>query len=413
MQLKILTPLYGGLSLAKDGPVYFVKGTIPGETVEVLVKERKKDYLLSDTVRVLAPSPFRQSPPCPSFGICGGCHYQFIAYERQLTMKQEIIYDCLTRIGKLDNIPFDKALSGNPYHYRHRAQLKASQGRLGFYRENSHDVIEFETCLLLSKRLNDCCSALKEVGIPPHMTDITITVGDSVIAHIGGTKIGDDYLKSLLDKDIIQGITTDNGRSFGAEYTTFEARGYRYTVSPQSFLQSNWEMNKAVIKLLGEHLQPESGGGNASRAFPQKGNKQRLLDVFGGAGNFSLPLSADFHTITVVEENPHSIRDGRRNAVLNNITNISFAQEAFEEFSTSARYSTVTVDPPRVGLSSRSLKKIRSLAPESLFYISCNPATLSRDAAKLKDLYQLRTVRLIDMFPQTYHCEIFCHFGLQ
>lgn len=405
IRLKIIAPLYGGLGLARDGIVYFVRGAIPDETVDAAIVEKKRDFSVAATVSVVHPSEHRQSPVCPVYESCGGCHYQHISYEKQLMMKQEIICDCLRRIGRLEGIPFEDPISGDPLHYRRRAQFKVSVGRIGFYRADSREVVEFEKCYLLREELNTFYRAVKEIGVPSGVSEISVTLGDTLIAHFSGESLDETYAERLLGERIAEGITTDAGGIFGNAYTTLNLKGRRYTVSTRSFFQSNWPMNLALVDLISDSI--------ASSDSPTGDTKRRLIDIFGGGGNFSLPLSDLFNSITVVEENPSSVADGIRNAQLNAISHMAFVQTSFEDFKSRARFDTAIIDPPRVGLSGTSLSKIIHFLPTSLFYISCNPATLSRDASKLSQHYELKSVRLVDMFPQTYHCEIFAHFRLK
>lgn len=407
MELKILTPLYGGMSLARNEGLFFVKSAIPDETVEARVIEKKKDYAIAETINVVEPSYFRQSPPCPVFGKCGGCHYQFINYEKQLSMKQEIICDCLRRIGKFDVLHFDEAISGEPFHYRKRVQFKIDKNTIGFYRENTHDIVEFDRCLLLDDRLNEVYHKLKQIQIPQEIKDITITAGSNTIAYIGEKDIDEGFLQLLVNENIVNGVVTAD-KKIGDEYTHFRLGSLTYTVSSWSFLQSNWKMNERITSLLVDNL-------SADNTTPSKltKKKKRLLDIYGGGGNFSLPLTHMFHDVTVIEENHFSISDGLRNALINNIKNAHFYHTTFEDAHIRGKYSTVIIDPPRIGISNKSMRKLMQLAPQRLVYISCNPATLSRDAGKLKGMYKLDSIRLVDMFPQTYHCEILCHFSLQ
>jgi 23S rRNA (uracil1939-C5)-methyltransferase len=411
MQLRTTTPLYGGLSLARDEKVYFVKGAIPHETVEVKVTDRKKDYILAETTEVLDPSPFRTAPPCPVYGICGGCHYQHVEYEHQLSMKEEIICDCLRRIGKFENLPFEEGAFGSPFGYKHRAQFKVSGGKIGFYRENSHDIVEFPRCLLLVDELNSAYSKLKNIEIPPGVKEISLTSGDCTIAHVGGDNIHQGFLEDLVEGDIVQGVSAHGHEMMGRQYSEFSLNDLRYVVSSRSFFQSNWEINLKLLALVEKTLS-ESGRYNTAEGTSVSSN-ERLLDLFGGAGNFSLPVSHLFHSIVVVEENGHSVADGQYNSEINNIRNVKFINSSVEDFKISGKFVTVIADPPRIGLTSRTLGKIIQLSSKTLLYISCNPATLSRDADKLKEYYSLDSVRLVDMFPQTYHCEIFCLFRLR
>lgn len=412
--LKVIAPLYGGMSLAREDGTYFVKGAIPEETVEARIVEKKRDYTLAETISLVHSSAFRVEPPCPVFGQCGGCHYQYIDYSKQLVLKQEILCDCLKRIGKQVEIPFDDAFSGAPFKYRRRAQFKVNNGLVGFFRESSHEIVQFNECLLLCDELNNVYRRLRSIPLPSGIKDITLIAGENVVAHFGGLGVDKSFCEKLLDDGVIAGYTTDAGEGNGVKYAHFTLNNLQYTSSPLAFVQSNWGLNgvlSSLIKTECESLLQVSDDHEKKRGF--QGKLNRLLDIYGGAGNLSLSLSPLFKEILIVEENEYSVRDGKRNAELNNFRNIRFQQSSSEDFRFSGSASAVIVDPPRIGLTNRTIDRIRKIGPKHLFYLSCNPATFSRDVSKLSDMYRLTTVRLVDMFPQTYHCEIFSRFELK
>ncbi len=415
MHLKVLTPLYGGMGLARDDQIFFVKGSIPDETVEAEIIEKKRDYSITRVTEVIEPSPYRTDPPCPVYGVCGGCHYQHVIYERQLSMKQEIICDCFKRIGKFETINFEEAIHGDQFRYRYRAQFKIQDGKVGFFKENSHQLIEFSDCLLLDDSINEVLGKLRSIDIPRSVTEITVTSGgDSVIAFIPAQGVPRDFLLKLIEMDIVSGVLSGNGEIAGKPYVELSLGEYRYVVSPDSFFQNNWALNDRLTDLITDIA---SRGLEDSGDIPQDRkniNKYgSLLDVYGGAGNFSIPLSPLFKKINVVEENSSSIRDGKMNSEINDIKNIRFTESTAEDMKIRGNIDIAIVDPPRIGLTKKAINKIMEIAPAQLMYISCNPATLARDAAKLSNMYRIESVRLVDMFPQTYHCEIFCHFHIK
>jgi 23S rRNA (uracil1939-C5)-methyltransferase len=148
------SPAYGGISIARlDGKVVMIKGAIPGETVEVHIDEDKKDYSTATVTIVQEPSPERVSPPCRYFGTCGGCQLQFISYPHQIKLKEEVLEASLRRIAKLD-IRLSNPLTGEAWHYRHRAQFKVAGEKIGFFREKSSDVVDIDSCPLMAHEIN-------------------------------------------------------------------------------------------------------------------------------------------------------------------------------------------------------------------------------------------------------------------
>src|SRR5512134_3484445 len=147
--VKPLLPAYGGYTIARDDKIILVKGAIPGEVVEVIVQEKKRDYTLAAVSQVVEPSEYRVEPKCPVFGVCGGCHLQYVSYERQLSMKEEVLVDSLARLGGIE-VELGPSLSDAQWNYRHRAQFKVSRhGNIGFFRGSSRDIVEFEACPLM------------------------------------------------------------------------------------------------------------------------------------------------------------------------------------------------------------------------------------------------------------------------
>ncbi len=391
IELNPEAPIYGGMCLSRHEGIVFVKGAIPGETVLAAVKEKKKDYSIAEAVEIIDSSGDRVQPRCPVFGLCGGCNYQHISYQRQLTIKEEILSDCLKRIGNID-FPLSETLKGQPWHYRSKAQFKVSRdGKIGFYRENSREVIVSDECFLIQPILNRFLKEIKKFELPESIKEIHLINGKNTVAFIKGNNPDESMLKSFMDTGL-DGVVFEDGRHKGDAYCFFSLGDLIYTVSPQGFFQTNWPVNLMLIQKLIEVLGDIKG--------------KTILDVYGGAGNLSLPLSGEAKKITVVEENPFSVLDGERNLQMNEIKNGNFITKPFERIREGSHYDIVILDPPRRGLSSNAMEKLLRIDPQTIAYVSCNPSTFARDIAKLTDRYTLASVRLIDMFPNTYHCEV-------
>jgi 23S rRNA (uracil1939-C5)-methyltransferase len=167
--------------------------------------------------------------------------------------------------------------------------------------------------------------------------------------------------------------------------------GLVYTVSPWSFFQSNWALNCEVIRTIKEALGPLE--------------KTRVLDLYAGAGNFSLPLAREGADVVAVEDNPHAIKDGQRNVSYNKVRRYKFVSGRAEDAKVKGEFDIALLDPPRPGLTKETMKRVMELAPERIAYVSCNPSTFARDLGKLSGLYTIDSVRMIDLFPNTYHIE--------
>lgn len=388
--LKSVMSAYGGFTIARDEKVILVKGAVPGEVVEVDIIEKKKDYSIARVVNVIEPSEHRIEPMCPVFGVCGGCQLQFISYEKQIMMKDEVLRDSLSRIGGVETEP-SPPLVGAQKNYRHRAQFKVSrEGEIGFFREYSRTVVPFRNCPLLVDELNRLFLSIREKADIRGLREIHIASGDSSVVLL----IGKDHDISAwqIYRDIgFNGVAFNDVFLSEPHFADFDLNGLKYTVSPWTFLQSHWGLNRKLVEEVIAALSPLEG--------------KRVLDLYAGAGNFSIPLAVHAGEVVAVEENTCAVQDGMRNLKLNKIRNCKFVRSTAETYSIKDRFDVIILDPPRPGLTSGVVRNILNAPADRIVYISCNPATLARDLKKLKDKYEVTSVRQVDFFPQTFHIE--------
>jgi 23S rRNA (uracil1939-C5)-methyltransferase len=403
--LTALLPVYGSSAISKiNGKIVFIKGLIPGEKAEVLIKEVKKDYYFARVTNIIESSPDRIDAPCKYYNICGGCHLQHINYDRQIRIKEEILIDSLKRISCIDVTLSDPLIYEKPFNYRHRGQFKIDNRNIGFYKEKTHDVVDISNCPIMTDAINNYFSLAKDTLLMEMkgnkisgINEFNITYGDKAIMLI---KYKEGFItKGLIDRLLNKGFSgifvtsNQNVSVYGDEYTIFELDGLKYSLSPMSFLQSHWKLNQIVVRFVKDSLMPLKG--------------LKILDLYAGAGNFTLPLSAEADQIVGIEENPFAIKDGIRNLTLNGIKNYRFVLSSVESYDFKGSFDVFFIDPPRSGLTNRVISKLLSLKnlPKKIIYISCNPATLARDLKKLALKYEVESIRLIDFFPQTYHIE--------
>ncbi len=429
IRVRTESPVYGGFTIARgdaagDEGVVFVKGALPGEMVDAVVSEKKRDYSVATVSEVLEPSELRVEPFCPHFGVfdCGGCHLQHASYAGQVIMKNAIIKDSFKRIGGIEIEPAPP-VTGPDTHYRHRAQFKVASGGIGFFREGSRDVVPIDECPLLAPGINEALQKIRRMPLEG-VKEAHVTLGykaekpagpegsDFSGAPEAGLFEGEPSGLSVLLKgrgfdEVLSreyadaGFDTvffDDGSHSGRGFVSFDLGGFRYSVSPLSFFQSNWSLNLKAVEAVKEMLGLSSGG--------------TLLDIYAGGGNFSIPMSPSAKRITCVEENGPSVKDGIRNLELNGIKNMKFIRTSFEKLQGKGQganaFDAVIVDPPRPGLSREAAKNLLQLQTEKILYISCNPATLARDVKKLSERFRVESVRLVDFFPHTYHIEVLC-----
>jgi len=397
--IKAEIPAYGGRSIGRlNGKIVMIKGAIPGETAEVILEDEKKDFSLGTAVSIPLPSPDRCVPECGYFGLCGGCQLQYISYSRQVRLKEEILRDCIKRIAKAETELSPSLAGSSPWSYRLRGQFKIAGGRVGFYREKSHEVVDIKACPLMSEEVNQYLARARSLLVPMTAGEIHISFGGGAVALLKTShpddmdynKLARDFMDSGFSGVVVQ-LPQRKAIRLGMQYVTLDLETLKYTLSALSFSQSNWSLNQAVVGFLKTMLQPLKG--------------KKVMDLCSGAGNFSLPLAMDANEVVAVEESADAVRDGRRNAEINGIKNCIFINSPIESAVINDDVDMLVVDPPRPGLTDRAISSILRALPGKIAYISCNPTTLARDLKKLSVHYDLESIRMIDFFPQTYHIE--------
>lgn len=397
--LQLTTMAHGGRALGRrQGQVVFVPYAIPGETVEVEIVESGRHWAQARLLKVLEPSPHRVAPPCPYFGPegCGGCQFQHIVYQAQVEFKRQVVQDQLARIGGLREAQVEEPIgAAEPWGYRNHAQFRITpEGRLGFLAANSHDLIPVQECLILDPLLDELWAALDIIW--PQLHRVSLRCGSAT---------GDLMVVFELDRYEDFDIEVDLPVScvllladgepvvlIGNSYLTEHVAGRDYRVSAGSFFQVNTAGAEALVALVREYLAPSK--------------EETLVDLYCGVGLFGLALARDVARVVGIEADPSAAADFRVNA--REFDHVELLEERAE---TALRYvegtvDLVVLDPPRSGAGPAVIGEIVRLSPRRVVYVSCDPATLARDARHLvRSGYQLRQVQPVDLFPQTYHIE--------
>ena len=409
-----LTPtklVYGGDALGHHaGRAVLVPRVLPGERVEVEEVRTAKGVVHARPLRILQAAPERIDPPCPYFGRCGGCHYQHLTPELQATSKREILRETLRRLGSIDWKGEIPVCTGPPWNYRNQAQIKVARqagGRieLGFFEAQSHRVFPVDNCLILSPRLNAVLSELRRAewvqGLAT-LREIDLVVDErdeevmlvlqSEAASAESEQVGRNLLERIPGAVCVALAAKNRFHVLGKPELQYSVGGVRYQVSPGSFFQvSRFLTLELVTSVIGE----EQGG--------------FAMDLFAGVGLFSLPLARRFERVVAVEANPIAASDLKANAVANGLPNLRATNETTYDFLrrfAQAEPDLVVMDPPRAGVDARSLKLLAALRPRKIHYLACSPPTLARDLKLLAHRgYQLESIELFDLFPQTYHIE--------
>lgn len=420
-----------GLGHLDEGIVVLVRHVLPGEKVLVREAKRKKDFITATLVEILTPSPERIPPPCPVYGRCGGCDLQHAEPKAQLRLKQAILADNLLRAGSIflnnSRLPIESPLAAPaPFAYRQRLHLHVDpEGHFGFFRCGTHLIEPVSHCLLAKDELNNVLLQLHssesfktllrncvsfELLFNPNESHSVLLLhfprkprpADALLAQdlpdrISGLatvlmQVADYGLYDPLTRKVVAQrptlVSAEALKSIQAEIS--------YSWEVGGFCQVNLEQNSNLINLV--------------MGMIADGPHRRVLDLYCGYGNFSLPAASIAGEVLGIDSQNAAIRSALRNAVRNNIHNCKFEKNlvpsAVASLAAAAEsFETIILDPPRQGASD-IISQLPGLGAEQIVYISCNPATLARDLVLLITAgYQLSRLVPVDMFPQTHHLE--------
>ncbi len=423
MQQPIVTIeklVQGGYGLARrEGRAIFVRGAVPGETVELAVGETRKQYQEATVARVVEASPDRVPAPCRLYGRCGGCQLQHIRYAAQLNLKREMLLETVARVGKLE-LPESPAVVPSPQEYGSRTVARFGLLRqgvglaLGFHREGSAALVPVADCLVLPEPVRKIVAGLTErlapLAKPPcRINSIEVrastTFGQALLV-IRSQARGKRQAEGLFAIGgglpgvvgcVVYGAPTVRGARWvqGQDWVAERLDDMVVRISDRSFFQSNWAMNQALSKTITEWAEPQAG--------------LRVLELYAGAGTLGLPLAKRGAFVTLVEGNAIALADARRAANGNHIGRCRFRPipaEAFLAEVAPGDYDLVLLDPPRTGMSPEARAALCQVAAPRLLYVSCDAATLARDLAGLTTGgYRVVRLQAFDMFPQTAHLE--------
>ncbi|HGY2286916.1 TPA: 23S rRNA (uracil(1939)-C(5))-methyltransferase RlmD [Klebsiella aerogenes] len=390
-----------------QGKALFIPGLLPQEQAEVVLVEDKKQYARAQVKRRLNDNPQRVAPRCPHFGVCGGCQQQHASIELQQQSKRA----ALSRLMKRD---VDDIIAAEPWGYRRRARLslnyqpKTQQLQMGFRKANSSEIIDVVQCPVLVPQLEALLPAVREC--------LTSLQSQRQLGHVELVQADNGPLMVLrhtaaltaADKEKLERFSQTHGLSLylapqseilehiRGDEPWYTSDGLRLVFSPRDFIQVNDGVNQKMVRtaLAWLDIQPQD----------------RVLDLFCGMGNFTLPLAKAAASVVGVEGVPALVAKGRENAALNELQNVTFFHENLEEDVTRQAWAKhgfdkILLDPARAGAPG-VMAHIIKLAPRRMVYVSCNPATLARDSeALLQAGYRIQRLAMLDMFPHTGHLE--------
>ena len=418
-EVTIEKMVYGGEGLSRTSEgVLLVPGVITGERARVLPEPARRGVRRGQLVELIESSADRIPPDCPHYARCGGCQYQHVAYPAQLEIKSQILAECFERIGKFHlEVPI-QVIPSAPFHYRNRVRLqieKDSSGfRVGYLEHASHRLVPVDSCAIAMPAIEDVVRELSHGMLanlfPEGAAELELFAnesGSAVLATVysplpAPQGFGDGWRSALPQfESVCWSQTSPRTRGtqlsdtvWGNGAITYRVGEFHYRVSHHSFFQANHGM-----------LQPMIAAAMGSHAGA------RALDLYAGAGFFTLPLARRFERVAAVESHPASSRDLAANAGVMG-THVHVHHKTAEQFlaATSRNWDLVLADPPRTGLARAVTVGLRRLRAPRLVYVSCDPTTLARDLAALRDFaYRIESVHLADQFPQTFHIETIVH----
>ena len=424
MLLTVEKLIYGGDGLARlpadeqgRGKAVFVPFVLEGEKIEATVLEEKRGFARAHVNQIVQPSPHRVEPRCPYFQSCGGCHYQHVHYEHQLEIKAAILKENLRRIAKLE-LDADPVIHPSPpWNYRNRTRLKLQfepDFALGYYKFNSHDLLPVEQCPISSPLINRAIAALWQAGhagnLSQQIQEIELFANaedDQVLVEIycdpeipeeTAARLA-EAVQATLPQAVGVVIFRRDSRSqtaeperlanVGALELTYHTHHSSLRVSAGAFFQANRYLTSELVDIVVKN---------------QSGNM--AFDLYAGVGLFSAALAKSFAQVIAVESSPTSYSDLFYNAQSNVRAVHATTDQFLQNRARKLRPDLVVVDPPRAGLGEVVVRSLGMLGARQVTYVSCDPATLSRDLAGLLSAgYRIRQAHVVDLFPQTYHVE--------
>ena len=406
-----------------EGKAIFIDGGLPGERVSYATYKKKSKFEMASATAIHQSSGARVDPRCPHFGVCGGCSMQHLEASSQVAVKQRVLEDNLWHIGKVRPEVVLPPIYGQPWGYRHRARmsvrmvLKKGGALVGFHERKSSFVADMSSCEVLPRSISELLVPLRVLvaglSLPTRMPQIELAVGEKVTVLV--LRILDPL--SAADEELLRNFATRHGIQFWLQtkgpdtaqpffpqdapelYYSLPEFGVQIFFRPTDFTQVNHAVNRILVRHAMNLLAPGPG--------------ERIADLFCGLGNFSLPIASRGAEVLGVEGNAGLVRqaedNARRNGLVANarfeVANL-FEAPSCARFGMAGGYDKLLIDPPRDG-AVELVKSLEAGGPRRIVYVSCDPATLARDAEVLVHVkaYRLAAAGVINMFAHTSHVE--------
>lgn len=371
-----------------DGKIGFIKNALIDEEIEIEKSNEHKKYFEGTSRKIKVRSSDRVYPLCKFYLDCGGCNLQHMTSSLKRKFKEDKVKEILSFL----NSNINDLVYSNEFNYRNKVVLHVSDKRLGFYKNNSNELIEIDECLLLNNKINDIINYLKEfIRNEKFIDKITIKIGNitnEVMIIIDGNV--DKYYQLLDICDVL--IINDEVLTDRNSIVSYIGNK-KYYVSRNSFFQINYDISTMMYDYI--------------RKLIKRMNSKNVLDLYCGAGTIGIYISDLVDNVLGIEVVNDAILDANKNKELNRVGNINFMLGKVDDLIDDIKdsYDTIIVDPPRSGINKKVVDAIISINPNNIIYVSCDIMTLRRDLKILSDYYDILEVTPFDMFPNTYHVE--------
>lgn len=382
------------------GVTVFVPKTLVGETVRIRITEIKKNFARGKLIEIIKPSSNRTKPLCPYYNECGGCDLRHQSNLKNLEFKKQKVETAIKRIGKMDCKVSDVVPSFKNENYRNKASFKVENNRIGFYGSGTYQLVDIDYCMLLEKEINDALLVIRNY-LNENINEIkTVTIRhgnamNELLVDVYSTDKNDNKITSYLINNISNLKTVIfNGKTvYGNGYISQISNGLMFNVSSKSFFQ----VNGITAEKLYEIAIKEAG----------LSKEDTVLDLYSGTGTISCIVSSHVKKVIGIEIVEDAVIDANCNARINNVSNVRFicGDVSKKIGKIKDKIDVIIVDPPRRGMDRKIAAIMKKINPKKIVYISCNPVTMARDLNYLNDLYDVKRIIPVDMFPNTAHVE--------
>ena len=369
-----------------NGKIIFVKGALPGETVDVTITKDKKSFMEGTINTIIYKSSKRVEPFCKYFGVCGGCSLCHLTYENTLEYKKERVKNILY---KFDIPKINVIRNENDLYYRNKIELKIVDGKLGFYEKSTHNLIEIKECKVTKKSINKSFEFVKNMKLENANVTIRANYNDEVLIIIDSKE--KPVILNPEDYKIV-GIVLNDKCIYGQDNFMEKINNLFFTVSYNSFFQVNNYINLELFNLIKENIVGKT-----------------VLDLYSGVGTLSIVASKVVDKVYSIEVTQNAVKNALINAKINKCDNINFILGKVEDKIgfINDKIDTIIVDPARAGLDKKTIEVINNICPQRIIYVSCDTQSLANNLVDLAN-YEIKKFYILDMFSYTYHIECFC-----